>query len=252
MTTLPLKSIRAGLSLIFTVFHPKLELLNLLRVIFISGSNESCGPYPCQNDHAFACDSDSRKPPQQASQGHMYPEMKVSSLIDLQQPLAFPSVLGQRSCWPRVCESSPKGQGNYPSLHSLQGATERRTCYLYSHRRLIPPPLQPPFHGICLKRCPFLFCLQNQRASYRTWAPEGLPPCPSPYQLSPSLNLLLLRGPPPRVPRLLSQAPPVLGPHSQVPLSCKALLGSAPGAGEKNEDTRVESYQASEASFKQT
>ena len=164
----------------------------------------------------------------------MYPEMKVSSLIDLQQPLAFPSVLGQHSCWPRVCESSPKGQGNYPSLHSLLGATEHRTCYLYSHGRLIPSPLQPPFHDICLKICPFLFCLQNQKASFRTWAPEGLAPCPSPYQLSPSLNLLLLQGPPPRVPRLLSQAPPVLGLHSQVPLSCKALLGSAPGAGEKN------------------
>lgn len=35
MTTLPLKSIRAGFSLTFTVFHPKLELLNLLRVRFI-------------------------------------------------------------------------------------------------------------------------------------------------------------------------------------------------------------------------
>ena len=225
MTTLPLKSIRAGLSLIFTVFHPKLELLNLLRVTFISGSNESCGPYPCQNDHAFACDSDSRKPPQQASQGHMYPEMKVSSLIDLQQPLAFPSVLGQRSCWPRVCESSPKGQGNYPSLHSLQGATERRTCYLYSHRKLIPPPSSAPFSWYLPQKMSFPVLPSKPEGFVQDLGPRGSTSLPFPLPALP-----ILEPPPsPRPAPACSQAPVPSATCPGASLTSAAVLQSSSG-----------------------
>lgn len=143
----------------------------------------------------------------------MYPEMKVSSSTDLQKPLAFPSVLGQRSCWPCVCESSPKGQGNCPSLHSLQGATEHRTCYLYSHRRLIPPPLQPPFHDICLKRCPFLFCLQKPEGLVQDLGHRGSTSLPSPL---PALPIL--------------EPPPSLRPTpacSQAPVPCTTCPGAS-------------------------
>ena len=88
VAALPLKSIRAGFSLTFTVFHPKLELLNLLRVRFIWGSKGSCGPYPCQNDHAFACDSDSMKPLRRPPRAACTPKWKS------------PLQLTCRSLWP--------------------------------------------------------------------------------------------------------------------------------------------------------
>ena len=182
----------------------------------------------------------------------MYPEMKVSALNALQKPLAFPSVLGQHSCWSRVSESSPEGHGDCPSLHSLRGTAEQSD--MFSSERPRKTNFTPP-------SAPFSWCLPQKSCfpgfALNTEGPlQGLARRGSTSPPFPPALPILEPCPAMRPAPACSQAPVPSATCPGASLTSAAVLQSSSGLsprGRREELSQpVERYQASGASFKQT
>lgn len=115
-------------------------------------------------------------------------------------------MLGQCSCWPRVLESSLKGQDNCPSLHSLQGATEESDMFSCEQpQRANSTSSSAPFewHLPQKKKCFPGSALKTRGPLTGPGPAEGPHPTPPP----PPAHPILEPRPAPRPAPACSQAP---------------------------------------------
>lgn len=154
--------------------------------------------------------------------------VKMSTLADLQELLAIPSALGPVFLWLTCSGITWRRMVTVPHFTVYKVAQSKVTHSPFSSSGSQLHLLGLSFLAPSQKTCS-LGSLKLRGPSQNKGSERGSAPLPSLWVLSSPWDVFRSQTRP-SVPRV----PPVLWPHWQVPLSCKAPLGSPSGAKGEN------------------